>query len=158
MLAAALQALHDWEVAAAIRRSLYVYPAINALHIFSIGLLVGGIVPADLRMLGLFQTVPLAPFLRLMTAFAATGLAMAIMSGVVLFSVQPMDYAGNPAFLAKITLVAVGSTLALTVRFSGPWRRAVGGGGVSAGLRAAAAASMLIWVAALLCGRWIAFV
>jgi hypothetical protein len=158
VLADVLQALHDWEVAAAIRRSLYIYPFVNALHIFSIGLLVGGILPADLRMLGLFRSVPLAPFLRLMTAFAATGLALAIASGFLLFSVQPLEYAGNVAFLAKIALVGVGALLALAVRFSPSWREAINGGGVSSGLRIAAVASMSIWLAALLCGRWIAFV
>jgi hypothetical protein len=62
------------------------------------------------------------------------------------------------AFLAKIALVGVGALLALAVRFSPSWREAINGGGVSSGLRIAAVASMSIWLAALLCGRWIAFV
>lgn len=150
-----LEALHDWEVAALLR--FYAYPLVNAAHIFSIGLLVGSIVPADLRMLGFFAGVPAAPFLRLMTAFAATGLALAITTGFLLFSVQPHEYAGNPAFLTKIGLVAIGATSALVVRFGPGWRAAMAGGGVSPALKAAAFLSIAIWVCALLAGRWIAF-
>ena len=158
MLEGALQALHDWEAAATMRRSLYIYPFVNATHILSIGLLVGGILPADLRILGFFQSVALAPFLRLMTAFAGIGLALAIASGFLLFSVQPHEYVGNAAFLTKISLVAFGALLALAIRFSPAWRRALASSDVRGGLRAAALLSMMVWIAALLAGRWIAFI
>jgi hypothetical protein len=152
-----LQALHDWPVAALIRRSLYVYPIVNATHIFSLTLLIGGILPADLRMLGLFRAIPAGAYLRLMTAFSATGLALGIASGFLLFSVQPLEYAYNPAFLAKISLVALGTANALVVRFSGAWRLAIETGVVSPGLKLAAMLSIAIWISALLAGRWIAF-
>jgi hypothetical protein len=158
MLADALQALHDWEAAATIRRSLYIYPFLNAAHIFAMTLLIGGILPADLRLIGFFPSVALAPFLRLMTGIAALGLALAIVTGFLLFSVQPHEYAGNAAFLTKIALVAFGALLALAVRFSRAWRRALASSDVREGLRAAAFLSMLVWIAALLAGRWIAFV
>jgi hypothetical protein len=157
MLTDWLQALHDWPVAALIRRSFYVYPIVNATHIFSLTLLIGGILPADLRMLGLFRAVPAVSFLRLMTAFSATGLALAIASGFLLFSVQPLEYAYNPAFLTKISLVALGTANALVIRFSGAWRLAIETGAVSSALRLAAVFSMAIWISALLAGRWIAF-
>jgi hypothetical protein len=92
-----LQALQGWELAALLRRSVYVYPLVNAAHVFSLALLIGAILPADLRMLGLFQGVAAPPFLRLMTAIAATGLALAVATGFLLFSVQPLEYAYNPA-------------------------------------------------------------
>lgn len=157
MLTEWLQALHDWPVAALIRRSLYIYPIVNATHIFSLALLIGGILPADLRMLGLFRAVPPGSFLRLLTAFSATGLALAIASGFLLFSVQPLEYAYNPAFLAKISLVALGTANALVIRFSGAWRLAIETGMVSPGLKLAAMLSIAIWISALLAGRWIAF-
>ncbi len=158
MLTEALTALNDWEVAAVIRRSLYIYPFLNATHIFSLTLLIGGVLPADLRLLGFFPGVPLAPFLRLMTGIAALGLTLAIASGFLLFSVQPLEYAGNTAFLAKISLVFVGTLLALAVRFSGAWTVALAGGGVATSLQFAAFFSIVIWIAALLAGRFIAFV
>ena len=152
-----LQALQDWQVAAWLRRSIYVYPLLNATHIFALTLLIGGILPADLRMLGLFRSVAIAPFVRLMTSIAALGLVLAIATGFLLFSVQPMEYAFNAAFLAKISLVAIGILLALAVRSSASWRLLLADGQPGGGLRVAALASIVIWLAALLAGRWIAF-
>lgn len=157
MLETWLQALHDWEVAALVRRSFYVYPLINATHIFALTLLIGGILPADLRMLGFFRGVAAGPFLRLTTTMSAIGLALAIASGFMLFTVQPLEYVRNPAFLTKISLVALGAANALVIRFSGAWRMALATGEAGAGLKLGAVLSMTIWIAALLSGRWIAF-
>jgi hypothetical protein len=152
-----LHALHNWEVAALIRRSLFVYPLINATHIFALTLLIGAILPADLRILGLFPSLQAGPFLRVMTGVSAGGLVLAIATGFLLFSVQPLEYAANPAFLTKISLVALGVVNAIVIRFSTGWRKALAGGGISPGLRIGALLSLTIWIAALLAGRWIAF-
>lgn len=157
MLSEWLQALHSWEAAALLRRSLYVYPLLNATHIFSLTLLIGGILPADLRVLGFFQGVAAGPFLRLMTAISATGLALAIVTGFLLFSVQPLEYASNPAFLTKISLIFLGAANALVIRFSSGWRKAITSGFISPRLKLGAAVSLTIWIAALIAGRWIAF-
>ncbi len=158
MLTEWLQALHDWNVAALLRRSVYVYPFVNAAHIFGLILLIGAILPADLRMLGFFRAVAIAPFVRLMSSIAALGLVLAIASGFLLFSVQPLEYVSNWAFLTKVSLVAVGAAVALGVRFSASWRALLATGEAGSSLRAAALMSMALWIAALLAGRWIAFV
>jgi hypothetical protein len=157
MLIEWLHALHNWEVAALIRRSIYAYPLLNATHIFALTLLIGTILPADLRILGLFPSLPAGPFLRVMTAISAGGLVLAITTGFLLFSVQPLEYAANTAFLTKLSLVALGATNAIIIRFSTGWRKVSTGGVPSPGLRAGALLSLTIWIAALLAGRWIAF-
>jgi hypothetical protein len=157
MLTDWLQALHDWQVAALVRRSFYVYPLLNATHIFSLTLLIGGILPADLRMLGFFKRIVAAPFLRLMTTVSAIGLALAVATGFMLFTVQPLEYAANPAVLTKIALVALGTVNAVVIRFSGAWRMMLATGEATPGLRLGALLSLAIWTAALISGRWIAF-
>jgi hypothetical protein len=152
-----LNALHNWEVAALIRRSIYAYPLLNATHVFALTLLIGTILPADLRILGLFPSLPAGPFLRVMTAISAGGLVLAVATGFLLFSVQPLEYAANTAFLTKISLVALGTINAIIIRFSAGWRKVLAGGVASPGLRAGALLSLTIWIAALLAGRWIAF-
>jgi hypothetical protein len=153
-----LQALNDSQIATLVRRSEYVYPLINATHIFALTLLVGGILPADLRMLGAFRSVAAAPFLRLMTTIAAIGLALAVLTGFVLFSVKPLEYAGNTAFLAKVSLVAIGTANALIIRSGGDWKLVLATGEATHRLKAGAAISLAVWIGALLAGRWIAFV
>jgi hypothetical protein len=152
-----LQALQNWEVAALIRRSLLLYPLLNATHIFALTLLIGTILPADLRILGLFPSLPAGPFLRVMTAISAAGLVLAVATGFLLFSVQPLEYAANAAFLIKLLLVALGTVNATIIRFSAGWRKVLASGVASPSLRVGALLSLTIWIAALLAGRWIAF-
>lgn len=147
-----------WPVATALRRSALLYLVVNAAHILGIGLLIGAIVPLDLRMLGVIGHAPLAvlgPFLGLA---AAIGLAMAVLTGLCLFSVRPAAYLANPAFLTKLALLAFGVVNALSVRMSVAWSVAIAGEAVALRLRMQALASVLIWLAALLAGRWIGFV
>lgn len=60
--------------AATLRRSGTLYMVVNAAHILAIGLLVGAILPLDLRLAGFFRKVPveiLAPFLSRAAASAS---------------------------------------------------------------------------------------
>ncbi len=152
-----LQALAEWPVAAALRRSPLLYPLVNAAHILAIGLLVGAIFTLDLRVLGAFGRAPLAALGPPLVRVAATGLGLALLTGFLLFSVRPLDYAANPAFLTKLGLITAGLLNVLVHRLGAGWRRALAGGPIEASVRAAAALSLLIWLCAVLAGRWIAF-
>ena len=70
---------------------------------------------------------------------------------------RPLAYAQNPAFLIKISLVALGVGNAVLLRTKRDWRDAAAGDPVADSVRAAAFGSLLIWAAAVLAGRWIGF-
>ncbi|MBB4288932.1 hypothetical protein GGE16_000948 [Rhizobium leguminosarum] len=143
--------------AGALRRSATAYMFVNAGHILAIGILVGAILPLDLRLAGLFRKVPveiLAPFL---SRAAGVGLAAAVLTGFCLFTVRAVEYAANPAFLAKLGLIALGLLNLLIVHFGRGWKTAVSTGIVRPGLRFSAALSATVWIAAVLAGRWIGF-
>lgn len=145
-------------VAGAMKGSVTLYALVNAGHILALGLVIGAILPLDLRLLGLFRQVPaeaLGPFL---SRAAATGIALAIVTGASLFSVRPAEYAANPAFLTKIALLSLGIANAILLRLGADWSQACSGQDISARLRLHAAISMTIWIAAVVAGRWIAFV
>lgn len=153
----ALDALAALPVAAWLRGSAVAYPLVNAAHIGAIGLLLGAIVTLDLRLLGLFRRHPLAHLGPPLRRVAATGLLLAAATGALLFSTRPLAYAENPAFLAKLGLVALG-VLNVAILHRGPhWRRAVEGGPVHGSVRVAAAVSLLAWAGAVVAGRWIGF-
>jgi hypothetical protein len=144
----ALAALEAWGPVAALRLSRWTYPAVSALHILGIALLVGAILPIDLRLLGLSRRGPDAAALATaLVPVAAAGLALAAVTGAMLFAVSAREYAANPAFLAKLGLVALGALNALAFRRTGRGRRALAG-----------AISLMAWLAALAAGRLIAFV
>jgi hypothetical protein len=84
---------------------------------------------------------------------AATGLLLAITTGAFLFITRADEYASIDLFLVKVALIATGAVHALSLHLGCGLRNAS-----RARLRAAGAASLSIWVAALVCGRLLAFV
>lgn len=158
MLDALWQALGDSALAAVLRRSDVAYPLVSALHILGIGLLAGAIMTLDLRIIGVVKRVTIADLAPLLSRVAGLGLLLAIVTGVALFSVQPSHYLGNDAFLLKVALVGLGLVNVAIVHCSAGWKSALLGLGASASLKLLASVSLTIWLAALLAGRWIAFV
>lgn len=149
VLAAPLgQALIRWPV-------LYIFA--NAGHILSLAMLIGATVILDLRLLGRFQRLPPSATAEVLSRIAAFALGAAILTGLLLFSVRPVDYAANTALQIKLVLVGLGALNALAARRSGDWQALLAGRPPSLKLRLAAAASLAIWLSALLAGRWIGF-
>jgi hypothetical protein len=97
--------------------------------------------------------VALEPLARVLVPVAATGLFLAITTGVFLFITRANEYAALNLFLLKLTLIAAGAIHALSLQLGSGLAHAS-----PARLRAAGAASLSIWVAALICGRLLAFV
>ncbi|MBK1697193.1 hypothetical protein [Rhodovibrio salinarum] len=154
LLATTLSALGEWEVAQALTQGRWSYATVSALHILGIALLVGGILPLDLRLLGFWRSVALQSLAAILTPMAVAGLLLAISTGVLLVSVRPLDYAGLPVLWAKLTLIGLGAAgaLAFRLRVGRDPERA------SRRLRVLAAlGSMTAWLGALACGRLIAF-
>lgn len=145
-------------VAAALKASATLYLVVNAAHILAIGLVVGAILPLDLRLVGLVRSAPVAAIGPLLSRTAAVGIVLALVTGLCLFSVRPTEYAGNPAFLAKIALVTLGIANALLLHLARGWRQAIETDMIRPALRVQAALSLVIWMSAVLAGRWIAFI
>ena len=145
-------------VAAALKASATLYLIVNATHILAIGLIVGAILPLDLRLIGVIRSAPIAAIGPLLSRSAAIGMALALVTGLCLFSVRAAEYAQNPAFLTKVSLVALGIANALLLHFRVGWRVAIATGRVTAVLRMQALLSVIVWTGAVLAGRWIAFI
>ncbi|MBX4869355.1 MULTISPECIES: DUF6644 family protein [Rhizobium] len=143
--------------AMALRRSATLYMVVNAAHILSIGLLVGAILPLDLRLAGFFRKVPVEVVAPFLSRSAGVGLVLAIATGFCLFSVRAVEYAENPAFLAKLGLIGLGLLNLLAVHVGRGWKTLTATGRVRPGLRFSAALSAVFWIAAVLAGRWIGF-
>ncbi|MGI9416957.1 MAG: hypothetical protein ACR2RA_03855 [Geminicoccaceae bacterium] len=149
-----LQALQATDVAQALRFSRFTYAAVSAVHILGIALLIGAILPLNLRLLGLWPDITRDTLIRVLVPSAAIGLFVAVLAGFFLFSIRATEYAALTVFRLKLLLVATGaaSALLLHVRHgfllqtASPTR-----------LRIAAALSLLCWLGALVAGRLIAF-
>lgn len=155
-----LIALHDWAPIALLRGGRWSYAAVNAAHILGFALLIGAIVPLDLRLLGWRRDVPLASLTRVLLPVAITGLVLAITAGFLLFAVRAPDYAAKPLFWVKMALVVCGVVNAALLHQAAAWERPerLAIGGSAARLRPAGMMSIILWIAALVCGRMLAFV
>lgn len=143
--------------AVALRGSVTLYLLVNATHVLGFGLLVGAIVTLDLRLLGLFRAAALGHLAPPLVRVAATGLGLAALTGLALFSTRPATYLENPAFLVKLGLLALALANLALLHAGRPWRAALAGGAVATRLRVAAGVSLAAWLGALLAGRWIGF-
>lgn len=148
-----LLAVEGLSVVEWLRGSRWGYAAVNAAHILGLALLVGAIVPLDLRLAGGWRRVPLEPLAHVLVPVAATGLALAMVTGAALFSVRATEYASLSLFLVKMALVAVGGVHALLTHARGGLESADGATRRRIGLT-----SLAIWVTVLACGRLLAFV
>jgi hypothetical protein len=151
---ALLAALEGSDLAVYLRSARWGYAAVNATHILGIALLVGAIVPLNLRLLGLWRSVDRAALVRVLAPTAAAGLTLAAGTGILLFSVRAGEYAALTVFQVKLSLILLGALAALWAH----WRHGVLLERAGRGrLATHAAGSILCWLGALTCGRLIAF-
>lgn len=147
--------LEQSALAQALAGSVWWYPLINAGHILGIALLVGGIVPLDLRLLGLWSSQPLQPFWRVLRTTAAVGLALAVTTGSLMFITRATEYLESFWFRAKLLALLLGlvNIVVVMARYAaGP-----GDGAVSPGLRAGALVSLAVWLLVLVLGRFVGY-
>lgn len=155
-LAALLQesALGAW-----VRGGGWTYAIANVAHLVGLVLLVGPILLLDLRVLGAGAArFALGDVLAALTPFAATGLALALASGMLLFAADAVSLWAHPLMRWKLAAVALG--LANIAWFRGALARGEGlpAGAVAPAARLSALASIVLWTGILAAGRMIAYV
>jgi hypothetical protein len=153
-----LQAIAAWPGAIFLQEYWVAYLVVNAAHILGIGLLLGAILPLDLLLLRSThgRDLPvLGPFL---VRAAATGMALAVPTGLWLFSVKPVEYAENPAFLFKAALLVLAICNIALQHHGEHFDTALRSGQPSVRVRTLATASAILWLSVLIAGRWIGFV
>ncbi|NGQ89595.1 DUF2214 domain-containing protein [Rhodobacter sp. HX-7-19] len=152
-----LDLLADSALSTLLRRSATAYLLVNASHILGIALLIGAILPLDLRLAGAFPRTALPAIAPLLRGMALAGLTLALLTGAALFATNPAEYATNPAFRIKLALLAAALLNAVLVTRSRAWAQVLSGAQPPPALRLMAAASALLWLSILLAGRWIGF-
>ena len=110
----------------------WLFPAVEAVHLIGMALLIGPIVLGDLRVLG---AIPVLPPRR----FPSAALALVLFTGALLFMANPERYARNPAFVVKLGLLAAAFAAHFAIR-----RRET---------RSGAALSLALWSLVILSGR-----
>ena len=137
---------------AALKSSVWAYPALEVMHICGIALLLGNLVLLEMRVFGRGTQLDVKALAGLSLGIAVAGFCMAAASGLLMFASQAAELLTNRAFTLKmILLTAAGCNAAW---FHGrasldklDWVAKV-----------QMVVSSLIWLAVVACGRWIAYV
>ena len=138
----------------ALKDSFLAYPLVNTLHIVGIALLFGAIVPLDLRLIGWRRgSASVDALSRTLVPMAVTGLVLAVPAGLLLFATDARAYAAAPLFQAKLLLIVLAIANALTLRRI-DWRAPR----PSRRVAFAGAASILLWLGAIVCGRLLGYI
>lgn len=135
----------------AITQSPWIYPALEVAHIFGIALLVGNLVAFELRVWGAAKALPLRALAKLSLSLAAAGFGLVAVTGVVMFAGNPGELLASRVFVVKMALVMAAGGNAGLFHARGGLAKA------DALAKAQTALSLGLWLAVMICGRWIAY-
>ncbi len=139
----------------------WLWPLCETLHFVGLALLIGVAGLFDLRMLGFVRRVSLASVMDL-RPWAALGLAINLVTGLMFFVGAPDQYVHNPAWWAKVAFILVAGLNILAFELS-PGAKAlvnqVGpGDNTPLRLKFAGGISLFSWFAVLYFGRMLPFI
>ena len=134
-----------------IKSDPYAYPLLEVVHITGIALLLGNLVLFESRVFGAARSIPLPALARLALPLALAGFCLAAASGLLMFASQPLDLLGNRAFTLKMLLVMTAGSNAALFHLRGGLAK------LDAFAKAQTVLSLGLWLAVIICGRWIAY-
>jgi hypothetical protein len=155
-----LQLIEASRFATTIRDSIWMFPIIESIHVMSFTLVVGTIAVIDLRLLGLASTE--RSFERMASdilKWTWIAFALAVATGLTMFSTNARIYYHNPFFRTKMLLLLLaGVNMVVFERTAGRtirrWDKAQSA--PRAG-KAVAVLSLTIWISIIFMGRLIGF-
>jgi hypothetical protein len=159
----ALGALEASGLGQAMRQWLWLYPAVETVHILGIALLFGSIAVMDLRLLGVSRSIPVRTLARHVLPWSAGAFVLIVPSGLAMFVAHATEFIASPVFAIKLGLIlAAGANAALfhaiTFRTADVWdAQDMRKLGPPPSARLAGALSLLIWAGVIACGRLLAY-
>ncbi|MBU6271711.1 MAG: hypothetical protein KGQ67_10440 [Betaproteobacteria bacterium] len=128
----------------------WLYPALEVVHLIGVALLIGNLALLELRLW--FAPADDPPAVqRAALGLVLAGFSLAALSGLTMFASQPGELIANRAFTLKMLLLMLAGCNAAAFHARGGLARR------DALARAQTALSLLLWLAILACGRWIAY-
>ena len=153
--------LEQTSVGGAVRQSLWLFPAIETVHLLGMAALVGTVTVLDLRLVGwMLRRERVSDLARRLLPWSWTGFAVQVVTGSILFSSEAVKVYGNPAFRLKMVLILLAGLHALifhktVYRDSETWDDSAI---LPAKAKAAGCISILLWIGIVAAARFIGFV
>ncbi|NBP21152.1 MAG: hypothetical protein EBV36_04580 [Burkholderiaceae bacterium] len=144
-----LVALEGFWLAQAMKYSTWLYPTVETVHIWGVGMLFGSVVLMDLCVLGLGKALDYSALSRLGIAISLLGFSLAVLTGSILFITHAGDLIASRLFILKMCLIFLLITNAVLLRM-----RVV----INAATKVQAVISLVGWASVIGLGRWLAYV
>lgn len=148
----ALEALSHWAPIVWLKTNAVAYPSLEILHIIGIALVFGTLWIVDMRILGLMRVFDVNQLAKHVIPWTFAGFLLVAVTGLIMFATRAGELINNAAFTLKIYLIIAAGTNAAVLHARGT---------IDANTvltKVQAVISILIWVAVVACGRWIAYV
>jgi hypothetical protein len=129
----------------------WLYPLLSALHVVGIALLLGSLALLELRVWGFGAALPVLPLARLALPLTLAGFCLVGASGLGMFISQPAELLANRVFVAKMVLVMFAGLNAAAFHSRGGLEK------LDRVARTQTLLSLGLWLAVIMCGRWIAY-
>lgn len=153
--------LQQTSVGAAVRESLWLFPAIETVHLLGMAALVGTVTVLDFRLLGwVLRQKRFSELLKRLIPWVWTSFAVQVITGTLLFSSEAVKLYANPAFRLKILLIFLAGVHALIFHWAVYRNVATWDDSPVLPLRAKLSGfvSLVLWIAVVAAGRFIGFV
>ena len=141
-------ALEGLWLAQAMKHSSWLYPTVETMHIWGIGMLFGSVVIMDLRILGVASKLNLSDLSRLGVLVALFGFGLAVLTGSLMFITQASELISSRLFILKMCLIFLLLANAIILRM-----RTITNG-IS---KVQALISLAGWASVIGMGRWLAY-
>jgi Family of unknown function (DUF6644) len=101
---------------------VWTYGTVNLVHILGVSSLFGSVLVLDLRLLGLWKSIPIATITQPTVPIAAAGFVIAAFSGVCLLATKATEYVGNPFLYIKFPAIGLGMANVLVLNLLPAWK------------------------------------
>ena len=159
-LTAWLEWVEAFPSSAAVRESLYGYPALLSIHVVSMALFAGLVLMMDLRLVGIGNRgTPFSQLQKRLFPWQMIGMVVSAVTGFILVYGQPTRFSTNIFFLLKMVMMGLAAVNALAFHYStylsiDRWDTSRV---VPPGARYTGTLSVVLWVAVIVTGRLIAY-
>jgi succinate dehydrogenase hydrophobic anchor subunit len=147
-----LDTLNQWAPIVWLKTNSYAYPTLETVHLIAMAMVFGTVVIVDLRLLGVIRAIDTRLLAKTLLPWTLAGFALALLTGLTMFTSRVGDFISNPAFIVKMCLLLAAGTNAAVLHARGVLDDG------SAITKTQAVLSIAIWIAIIFCGRWIAYV
>jgi len=152
--------LEQTPIATSVRQSLWLFPALESVHLLGMAALLATIGTFDLRLMGvILRGERLCGLARRLLPWAWAAFALQVVTGALLFSSEAAHMYANPAFRVKMVLILLAGAHAIVFRIVSRrnlrWDDPIGS---PLAPKIAGGVSLLLWIGVVVAGRWIGFI